>query len=55
MIAGAIVVAIIAVLVYIVHHLRVSMIRDYKGKYDYINAEIKTTSLYLYASASLPC
>src|SRR5882672_3112912 len=42
MIVGAIAVAAIGILIYIMHNLRISTIRDYKGKYDYINAhEIK--------------
>lgn len=42
MIIGAIAVAAIGILIYIMHNLRISTIRDYKGKYDYINAhEIK--------------
>jgi hypothetical protein len=42
MIIGAIVMASLAVLIYIVHNLRISTISDYKGKYDYINLnEIK--------------
>jgi len=42
MIIGSIVMASLAIVIYLVHHLRISTISDYKGKYDYINAsEIK--------------
>jgi len=42
MIIGAIAVAAIGILIYVMHNLRISTIRDYKGKYDYINThEIK--------------
>jgi len=46
MIAGTIFMALAGILVYLTHHLRISMIGDYKGKYDYINAkEIKNYKL----------
>ena len=42
MITGAIVMTAAAILIYVVHNLRVSTIKDYKGKYNYINEnEIK--------------
>jgi hypothetical protein len=42
MIVGAVVMASLAIVIFIVHNLRISTIRDYKGKYDYINTyEIK--------------
>ncbi len=42
MIIGAIVMLLAGVILYLWHHLRVSSIRDYKAKYDYINArEVK--------------
>lgn len=42
MIIGSIVMTSVAVLIYIVHNLRISTISDYKAKYDYINLnEIK--------------
>jgi hypothetical protein len=37
MIVGAIVMTSIAVVIYLVHNIRISTISDYKGKYDYIN------------------
>ncbi|HXR82464.1 MAG TPA: hypothetical protein VN763_16170 [Saprospiraceae bacterium] len=37
MIVGAILMASIAVLIYLAHHIRIATIGDYKGKYDYIN------------------
>jgi len=39
MIIGAIIMASLAMVTYIVHHLRITTIGDYKGKYDYINAK----------------
>lgn len=42
MITGAIVMTAIAISIYVIHNLRVSTIKDYKGKYNYINEnEIK--------------
>lgn len=42
MITGAIVMTAIAIGIYIIHNIRIAAIRDYKGKYNYINEkEIK--------------
>ena len=42
MITGAIVMTAAAILIYVTHHIRIATIKDYKGKYDYINEnEIK--------------
>ena len=42
MIVGAILMVLVALVIYAAHHIRISMIRDYKGRYDYINSsEIK--------------
>jgi hypothetical protein len=42
MITGAIVMTACAIVIYLIHHIRVSTIKDYKGKYNYINEnEIK--------------
>jgi hypothetical protein len=42
MITGAIIMTAIAIAIYLIHNLRASTIRDYKGKYNYINEnEIK--------------
>jgi len=42
MITGAIAMTAIAIGIYIVHNIRIAAIRDYKGKYNYINEkEIK--------------
>lgn len=46
MVIGAIVMMASGMMIYLVHKLRVSTIRQYKGKYDYINAkEIKNYKL----------
>jgi len=37
MIIGAIVMAALAVVIYLVHHMRISTLSSYKAKYDYIN------------------
>jgi hypothetical protein len=43
MLTGAIIVAGVGIIIYLVHKLRVSTIQNYKAKYDYINQyEIKT-------------
>jgi uncharacterized membrane protein len=43
MLTGAIIMAAVGMIIYLVHKLRVSTIQSYKGKYDYINHhEIKT-------------
>lgn len=42
MLIGAIVMAVLAIIVYLVYHLRVSTIKDFKDRHDYINkAEIR--------------
>lgn len=42
MIIGAIAMASLALIIYVIHNLRITTISDYKGKYDYINLhEIK--------------
>src|SRR5688572_11152552 len=42
MIAGAIVLTSIAIIIFLIHNLKISTIGSYKGKYDYINGhEIK--------------
>ncbi len=38
MIAGAIFMTFVAIMIYLVYHIRVSMIRENKARYDYINA-----------------
>ncbi len=38
MIIGAIAMATIAIVIYVIHNVRVSTISDFKGKYDYINS-----------------
>ncbi|RAV97858.1 hypothetical protein DQQ10_26660 [Pseudochryseolinea flava] len=43
MLSGALVIAGLGILIYLLHKLRVTTIQDYKAKYDYINQyEIKT-------------
>ena len=37
MLVGSIVLVALGVLIYLVHHLRVALIKDFKAKYDYIN------------------
>lgn len=38
MIIGAILLFALGILIYLVHHLRVALIKDFKAKYDYINS-----------------
>jgi hypothetical protein len=46
MIVGAIVMVLAGILIYAIHHIRVSAIKEYKAKYDYINLkEIKNYKL----------
>lgn len=49
MIAGAIIMFIVGVLIYLVHNLKVSAIREYHHKYDYLNKnEIKNLKKVFY-------
>ncbi|MDH4092569.1 MAG: hypothetical protein OEV74_09495 [Cyclobacteriaceae bacterium] len=39
MIIGAVIMTIVAIIVYLAYHVRVSMIREYKDRYDFINTK----------------
>ena len=50
MVIGAVIMVLVGILIYIVYHVRVSAIRDYKEKHDFINAnEIKWYKYVFYA------